>query len=73
MIQKLATRNFFKDQVKSIIFLKVLNQLNNVRVALTVMEQVNLLEDPGSAVGGHLLNNLDRVLHLGVDVDAGLD
>ena len=73
MIQKLATRNFFKDQVKSIIFLKVLNQLNNVRVALTVMEQVNLLEDPGSAVGGHLLNDLDRVLHLGVDVDAGLD
>ena len=37
------------------------------------MEEINLLEDPGPAVGGHLVNDLDGVLHLGVDVDAGLD
>ena len=40
---------------------------------LTVMEEINLLEDPGPAVGGHLVNDLDGVLHVRVDVDAGLD
>ena len=37
-----------------------------------MVEQVNLLEDPAPAVGGHLVDDLDGVLHLGVDVDAGL-
>ena len=37
-----------------------------------MVEQINLPEDPGPAVGGHLLDDLDCVLHLGVDVDAGL-
>ena len=38
-----------------------------------MVEQVNLLEDPAPAVGGHgLVDDLDCVLHLGVDVDAGL-
>ena len=40
---------------------------------LTMMEQVNLLEDPRPAVGGHLVDDLDGVLGVGVDVDAGLD
>ena len=38
-----------------------------------MMEQINLPEDPGPAVCGHLLDDLDCVLHLGVDVDTGLD
>ena len=38
-----------------------------------MVEQINLPEDPGPAVGGHLLDDLDCVLHLGVDVDTGLD
>ena len=37
------------------------------------MEEINLLEDPGPAVSGHLVNDLDGVLHVRVDVDAGLD
>ena len=37
-----------------------------------MVEQVNLLEDPAPAVGGHLVDDLDCVLHLSVDVDAGL-
>lgn len=40
---------------------------------LTMMEEINLLEDPGPAVGGHFVNDLDGVLHLSIDVDAGLD
>ena len=39
-----------------------------------MMEEVNFLEDPAPAVCGHgLVDDLDSVLHLGVDVDAGLD
>ena len=38
-----------------------------------MVEQINLPEDPGPAVGGHLLDDLDCVLHLSVDVDTGLD
>ena len=38
-----------------------------------MVEQVDLLEAPAPAVGGHgLVDDLDCVLHLGVDVDAGL-
>ena len=37
------------------------------------MEQIYLLEDPGPAVCGHLFDDLDGVLHLSVDIDAGLD
>ena len=40
---------------------------------LTMMEEINLLEDPGPAVGGDFVNDLDGVLHVRVDVDAGLD
>ena len=39
---------------------------------LTVVEEVNLLEDPGPTVARHLIYDLDRVLHLCVYVDAGL-
>ena len=37
------------------------------------MKKVNLLEDPSPAVGRDLVDDFDGVLHLSVDVDAGLD
>ena len=39
---------------------------------LTMVEEVNLLEDSCPAVAGHLVNDLDRILHLRVDVDTRL-
>ena len=42
-------------------------------MALAVMEQVDLLEDSGTAVSRNLLDDFDRVFDLGVDVDAGLN
>jgi hypothetical protein len=39
---------------------------------LTMVEEVNLLEDPGPAMARHLVNDLDRVLNLCVDVDTRL-
>ena len=39
---------------------------------LYMMKEVNFLEDPRPAVPRHLVNDLDRILHIGVDVDAGL-
>ena len=38
-----------------------------------MMEQVNLLENPSSAVRGDLVDDLDGILHVSVHVDAGLD
>ena len=37
-----------------------------------MMEEVNLLENPEPAVGGHLVNDLNCILHLCVDVDTSL-
>ena len=38
-----------------------------------MMEKIYLFEDPGPAVSGHLVDDLDGVLHLSINVDAGLD
>ena len=39
-----------------------------------MMEQINFFEDPRPAVSGNILvDDLDGVLGVGVDVDAGLD
>ena len=52
---------------------KVLShELDSDKQYLTMVEEVNLFEDPGPAVSRHLVNDLDRVLHLGVDVDTSL-
>ena len=40
----------FEDQVEAVRLLKVLDQLDDVIVALDVGEEVDLLEDPGPAV-----------------------
>ena len=37
-----------------------------------MVKKVNLFEDPCPAVTRHLVNDLDSVLNLSVDVDAGL-
>ena len=44
----------------------------HLQADLTVVERIDLLEDPASAVAGHLVDDLDGVLGLGVDVDTGL-
>ena len=89
MVQQLTPRNLLKNQVEPVRFFEVLNQLDDVRVALEwsqinlylyedkcshlyMMKEVNFLEDPRPAVPRHLVNDLDRILHIGVDVDAGL-
>ena len=41
-------------------------------MTLAVVEQIYLLEHPGPAVTGHLVDDLHCVLHLGVHVEAGL-
>ena len=39
-----------------------------------MMEQVNLLEDPRTAVSFHsFIDDLDRILHVSVDVDTCLN
>ena len=72
MVQQLATRHLLKDQVEPVGLLEVLDELDDVLVALTMVEEVYLLEDPGPAVSRDLVYDLDRVLYLRVDVDTGL-
>ena len=43
-----------------------------MKTYLTMMEGINLLEDPGPAVTRDLVDDLDRVLDLCVDVDTAL-
>ena len=50
VIQELATGHLLEDQVEAVRLLKVLDQLDDVIVALDVVEEVDLLEDPGPAV-----------------------
>ena len=73
MIQKLTSRNLLEDEEELVRLLKVLDQLDDVLVPLAVVEEVDLLEDPGPAVAGDLVDDLDGVLHLGVHVEASLD
>ena len=44
----------------------------HLQADLTVVERIDLLEDPAPAVAGHLVDDLDGVLGLGVDVNTGL-
>ena len=50
VIQELATGHLLEDQVEAVRLLEVLDQLDDVLVALDVVEEVDLLEDPGPAV-----------------------
>ena len=73
MIQKLTSRNLLEDKEELVRLLKVLDQLDDVLVPLAVVEKVDLFEDPGPAVAGDLVDDLDGILHLGVHVEASLD
>ena len=48
-------------------------KMENFCIYLTMMKEIDLLEDSGPAVRRHLVDDLHGVFHLRVDVDAGLD
>lgn len=52
----------------------VLNKMGKKSVRyLTMMKEINLLENPSPTMCGHLINDLDGVLHFRKYVDAGSD
>ena len=65
--------NLLKNQVKFLLVLEELGQLNDVGVLLAVVERFHLAEDAGSRVSRHLVDDLHGVFLVGVHVDAGLD
>ncbi len=61
--QQRSAADLLENKVEPVVLLKILNQLDDVRVSLAVVEYLNLLEHPGPAVPSHLLDDLGRGKH----------
>lgn len=70
--QQLPTVDLLEDKIEPLIVFKELDQLDYIRMALTMMESLNLLEDPGASMPGDLVNNFNRVLQICIEGCASL-
>ena len=73
VVQELSSVDLLEDEVESVWLLEVLDELDDVLVPVTVVEGLDLLEHPGPAVSGDLVDDLDRVLDVGPDRPACAD
>lgn len=64
---------FLENQVELLLALEELDELDNVRLILAVVEGLHLPEHAGSRVPRHLVNDLNGVLLVGVKAYASLD
>ena len=65
--EQLATIDLLEHEIKFLVVLEALNQLDDVRVALTMMKCFNLLEDAVTRVTRDLVDDLHRELEVGVN------
>lgn len=72
VVQDGAAPHLLKHQVEAVLFLEELDQLQNVSVSLALVQHLHLPEDPAPNVARLLLDDLDRVLLVGDEVDASL-
>lgn len=73
VIQQRAAIDFLKNQEEAIFLLEELDQLDDVLVALTMVEQFDLLEDAGATQTGMLDDGLHSVLLASLLVNAALN
>ena len=74
VVEERAAAHLLEDQTEPGVLLEVLNKLNDVRLAFTQVEDLDLLEHLGPVEESRsLLDDLDSVLQLCVDVGAGKD
>lgn len=73
VVQQRAAINLLKNQEKAIFLLKKLDQLDDVLVALTVVEEFDLLEDARATQTGMLDDGLHGVLLASLLVNAALN
>ena len=71
--QQLATVNFLEDEIEFVIIFEELNELNDVGMSLTVMESLHFLEHSGSSMTGNFVDDLYRVLQIGVQWGTSLN
>ena len=72
MIQQRTTRDFLKYEAKSVILLKIFDQLNNILLTPTQVIYLNLFQNFATVIkSGRFLNNFHCVFYLGVNIDAG--
>ena len=60
--QQRAAQNLFKDQIESVLLFEEFYQLDDVRVALAVMECLHLFEDTIAAVAWHFFDYLYEIM-----------
>lgn len=72
-IQQLSTIDFFEYEVKLFLVFEELNQLDDVRVALAMMERLDFLEHPGASMPRNLVDDLHGVFKVRVERCTGLD
>lgn len=68
----LSPSHLFKDQVKHLVILKELDQLQDAGMAGAVVESLHLTEHSRPRMTRNLLDDFHSVLEIRVDVDARL-
>jgi hypothetical protein len=66
--QQWTTVDLLEHEVKLLLVLEELDQLQDVRVALAMMEGFDFTENSGSSVARYLINNLYGTLYVGVNI-----
>lgn len=66
--QQRATVNLLEDQVELLFVLEELNQLQDVWMALAMMEGLDFAKDPCPSMARYLINNLYGTLNIGVNI-----
>lgn len=64
--QQLATVDFLENEVEFFIILEELNELNDVRMSLAVVESLHFLEHSGSSMTWNFVDDLYRIFQIGV-------
>lgn len=67
-----SVAHLFEDQVKHLVILEELDQLQDARVAGAVVKSLHLTEYSSPRMARNLLDDLHRVLEIRIDVDARL-
>lgn len=65
--QQLATVNLLEHEIELLLVLEELDQLDDIRMALAMVERLDLLEYPGTRVSGDLVDDLHSVLEIRVE------
>lgn len=70
--QQRSAIDFLKHQIEFVLVLEELDQLQDARVSLAMVERLHLPEYPSSGMSWNLVDDFHRILQIGVNINAGL-